>query len=550
MSQPPRKPTRAAPDKRGGRPPPKEKPPEAPPERPPETSPEKSPEMPHEKPRLVFTPDPNATKSAVPAGRRPFALAAIVLGSSLAFIDGSIVGVALPAIQGELKAGAGQIQWVVNGYLLVLGALVLVGGAAGDRYGRKKVFLAGTVIFTLASLLCGAVWTAENLIAGRVLQGLGAALLVPTSLALIPVCFSEHERGRALGIWAGASALAAAAAPLLGGWLTEAVSWRAVFLINGPVALLAIVLALYAIPESRDQHAKPPDWLGAVLATVSLGLLGWGFSAATDWGLASLPFWSVMAAAVAVGAAFVAVERRSSHPMLPLDMFRFRAFTGVNLMTFFLYFALSGAFYLLPFEWMRVDGLGPTQVGVGMLPFAAVLGLASPFVGRAVEKFGPRPFLIAGPALAAVGFALMIWPEPQADYWTRWLPAVLTVAWGMTLTIAPLTAALFAAVDPDRAGIASGVNNAAARVAGMLAVAIMTLIVSLVFAWAVGGGDDAPLRLAAVMGGGGYAAAVTDAEKEAFRLGFQICMGLAAALGFAAAATAAATVPKGKVGAV
>lgn len=518
MSQPPRKPVPETPEKGG------------------------------EKPRLTFTPGPEAAKAAVPAGRRPFALAAIVLGSSLAFIDGSIVGVALPAIQGELKAGAGQIQWVVNGYLLVLGALVLAGGAAGDRYGRKKVFLTGTVIFTLASLLCGAVWTAENLIAGRILQGLGSALLVPTSLALIPVCFSERERGRALGIWAGASALAAAGGPLLGGWLTEAVSWRAVFFINAPVAALAMLLALYAIPESRDEHAKPPDWLGAVLATVSLGLLGWGLSAAVDWGLASLEFWAVIGAGVAAGAAFIALERRSSHPMLPLEMFGFRAFTGVNLMTFFLYFALGGAFYLLPFEWMRVDGLGPTQVGVGMLPFAAVLGLASPFVGRAADKWGPRPFLIAGPVIAAIGFALMIWPEAGADYWTRWLPAMLTVAWGMTLTIAPLTTALFAAVDPDRAGVASGVNNAAARVAGMLAVALMTLVVSQVFAFTVGGAPEAAAqRLAAVMGGGGYAAAVTDGEKEAFRFGFQICMGLAAVLGLAAAAVAAATVPKGRV---
>jgi len=500
------------------------------------------------KPKLVFTPDPDAGRRAFSPARKAAALTAIVLGSSLAFIDGAIVGVALPAIQGELKASAGLIQWVVTGYLLVLGSLVLVGGAAGDRYGRKRVFLIGTVVFTLASMLCGAVWTAENLIAGRILQGLGAALLVPTSLALVPVCFSEHERGRALGVWAGASALAAAAGPILGGWLTEAVSWRAVFFINGPVAFLAVALALVAIPESRDKSANPPDWLGAALGVTSLGLFGWGLSAAVDWGLASLQFWGVMAASLGVGFVFLQVERRAKHPMLPLDMFRYRAFAGVNALTFVLYFALSGVFFLLPFEWMRVDGRTAAQVGAGLLPFAAVLGLASPFVGRWSDRVGPRPFLIAGPAIAGMGFALMIWPEPRADYFTAWLPAMVTLAVGMTLTIAPLTAALFASVDEDRAGVASGVNNAAARVAGMAAVAVMTLVLSLVFAEGLQGSSDViNQRLAALMGGDSEAGRASPAEQEAFRLGFQVCMGFAAVCGFASAAIAAATVPKGKV---
>jgi len=499
------------------------------------------------KPRLTFTPDPHAHPAPVAKRSRGLALIAIILGSSLAFIDGSIVGVALPSIQGDLDASAGLIQWVVTGYLLVLGALVLVGGAAGDRYGRRLVFLIGVAVFTLASVLCGAVWTAENLIAGRVLQGLGAALLVPTSLALIPVCFDEHERGRAFGIWAGAGAIGGALGPVLGGWLTDAVSWRAVFFINVPVALAAVTCALIAIPESHDKEAGPPDWLGALLAVTALGLFGWGLSSATDWGLASLEFWAVMAAGAAATVAFLAVERRSKHPMLPLDLFRFRAFSGVNLMTFALYLALGGVLYLLPFEWMRVDGRSAAQVGAGLLPFAAVMGLGSPFVGRLSERIGPRPFLIGGPAIAAMGFLLMTWPEAGADYWTRWFPALITLAVGMTITVAPLTTALFASVDEDRTGLASGVNNAAARVGGMVAVALFTLIITLAFAWALdGSGEAVNARLAAVMGGGGFDAAVSSAEREAFRLGFRICMAMAAVFGFAASAVAAATVPKGK----
>ncbi|MBX7248571.1 MAG: MFS transporter [Caulobacteraceae bacterium] len=494
-------------------------------------------------PRVSFTAEA-AVGTPRPATRKALALAAIILGSSLAFIDSSIVGVALPAIQGELNASPGLIQWVTNGYLLALGALVLVGGAAGDRYGRRRVFIAGTVIFTVASVLCGAVWTAENLIAGRILQGLGAALLVPTALALIPVCFDSHERGRALGVWAGASALGAALGPVLGGWLTDAVTWRAVFLINVPVAVLAVLLAVFAIPESRDREAGSPDWLGAGLAVLTLGLLGWGLSAATEWGLASLRFWAVLTASAAALAAFLAVEKRARQPMLPLALFRSRAFTGVNLATVSLYLALSGVLYLLPFEWMRVDEVSATQVGAGLLPFAAIMGLGSPLAGRLAERIGPRPFLVGGPALVAAGLLLMIWPPVGADYWTAWFPGIVLLALGMTVTVAPLTAALFSSVDAHRASVASGVNNAAARIGGMVAIALFTLVLSLAFEGALQRAD-AGARLAAVMGGGGFQGAVSEVEKAAFRLGFQICMGVGALFALAASAAAALTAPKG-----
>jgi len=506
-----------------------------------------APAAPEERPRLVFTPPPDVAAPKPPTIRRGLALTAIVLGSSLAFIDGTIVSVALPAIQGDLKAQPSQIQWVANGYLLALGALVLVGGAAGDRYGRKRLFIAGVAIFTLASLLCGAVWTVENLIAARVLQGIGAALMVPTALALIPVCWGERERGRALGIWAGASALATALGPVLGGWLVDEAGWRWVFLINGPVALVAVLLALVAIPENRDDRAEPPDWAGAVLASAMLGLLGWALSGATEWGLASLRFVGAMAAAVAAFVLFVIVERRLRAPMLPLEMFRYRAFTGVNLLTFALYLAMSGAIYLLPFEWMRVDGFSAVQTGVALLPFSAVIGIGSPLAGRAADALGPRPFLVIGPLLAAAGCVLLIFPAAGADYWTGWFPGLLVLSLGMAVTVAPLTAALFASADEDRAGLASGINNAAARVGGMVAVALLTLVLSLTFAAMTDLGlEEAGRRLAAVMGGGGFEAAVSADEKAAFRRGFQVCMGVAAGFAALAGLVAAFTIPPGR----
>jgi len=478
--------------------------------------------------------------------RRGLALAAIVLGSSLAFIDGTVVGVALPAIQGDLDASAAQIQWVSNGYLLALGALVLVGGAAGDRYGRKRVFIGGASLFTAASLLCGLVPGIEALVAARVLQGVGAAFLVPASLALVPVCFGPGERGRALGIWAGASALATALGPVLGGWLVDQAGWRWVFLINAPVAAIAVLLALAAIPESRDRTARPPDWTGAALAVAGLGLLGFSLSGAVEWGLTSVRFFATLAAALAALGLFVFVERRARAPMLPLGMFRDRAFSGVNLLTVALYFALSGAFYLLPFEWMRVDGLSAAETGAALAPFAVVLGLGAPLAGRAADRWGPRPFLIAGPLLAALGFALFIPPEAGADYWRAWLPGLVTLALGMAIAIAPLTAALFAAADADKAGLASGINNAAARVGGMLATAVLTLVLGLAFAAATGlGVEEAGQRLAAVMGGDGEAA-ITAAEKAAFRRGFQVSMAVAAGLALLSALIAALTVPSGR----
>ena len=500
--------------------------------------------------RLVFTPEAPPQPSVAPsaslsAGRQKVALAALVLGSSLAFIDGSVVSVALPAIQGDLGANAAQVQWIVNGYLLALGALVLIGGAAGDRWGRKRVFLVGVAFFTLASLLCAAVWTPENLIAGRVLQGVGAAMLVPTALALIPVCFAEEQRGRALGIWAGASAVAAAIGPVVGGWITDEFTWRGVFLINGPVALAAMALAAWAIPESREHQADPPDWPGAVLAVAFLGLLGWGLSAGIEWGLASLKFWGVMAAAFAVLILFLRVEVRSPYPMMPMQLFGSRAFTAVNLLTVCLYFALAGVLYLLPFEWMRVDGHSAAKVGAGLLPFSMVLGLASPFAGRAADRFGVRPFLIAGPAVAGVGLAMMILPREGADYWTAWFPALLVLALGMAVTIAPLTTALFASVRNDRAGIASGVNNAAARVGGMVAVAVLTLVVSIAFAAQLGGQPEiAAERLSVVMGGGDYSDAVTAGERDAFRRAFQVAIGVCAGFAFIASLSAALFMPR------
>ena len=436
------------------------------------------------------------------AGRKRAILAATVLGSSLTFIDGSALGVALPAIQRDLGAGPAAAQWISNAYLLTLGALVLTGGAAGDRFGRKRVFLIGVILFALASVACGLAPTAELLIVGRAIQGVGAALLTPGALALIGASFPPEERGRAFGTWAGAGALFGMVGPLIGGWLSDNADWRAIFWINVPLAALTVAVAVRAIPESRDPEARGLDVPGAVLAVAGLAALTWALTAAPDLGWGSPSVLTGLIGGTGLLAGFLWAEARERHPMMPLGLFRSPVFSGVNLLTLLLYFALSGAMFFLPFDLIRVQGWSATAAGAAMLPFAVVMGLFSGAAGRIADRFGARLSLSLGPVLTGVGLLLLALPGRGAGVFGGSLAGMTVMAIGMTLAVGPLTAAVMGAVEPGKTGVASGVNNAVARVAGLLAVALLGVVLSAVFV-ALLDQPDARATLGEVMAGDG-----------------------------------------------
>ena len=461
-------------------------------------------------------------------------LVATVLGSSLTFIDGSALGVALPAIQRDLGAGPAAAQWISNAYLLTLGALVLIGGAAGDRFGRRRVFLIGVVLFALSSIACGLAPTAQLLIAGRAAQGIGAALLTPGALALIGATFPQDERGAAFGAWAGAGALFGMVGPLVGGWLADHADWRAIFWINVPLAAITVVVALRAVPESRDETAKGLDWPGAMLAIGGLGALIWGLTAAPDLGWTHPGVIGGLMGGVVLLAGFLWAEAKEAHPMMPLALFRSPVFSGINLLTLLLYFALGGAMFFLPFELIRVHGWSATGAGSAMLPFAAVMGLFSGAAGRLADRFGAKLSLSVGPGLAGVGLILLALMPPDAGYVAGPLAGMTVMAVGMTLAVGPLTAAVMGAVKEGHTGVASGVNNAVARIAGLLAIALLGVLLSAVFVAAVDA-PDARAQLGAVMAGEGD---LSEVAVAAFHRAFQwvmlacaVCAGLAGVIG-------------------
>jgi EmrB/QacA subfamily drug resistance transporter len=412
--------------------------------------------------------------------RHPVAvLAASILGSSLAFIDGSVVNVALPSIGRSLDAGPAALAWTINAYLLPLGALILFGGAAGDHYGRRRVFLIGLIVFLVASVFCMFAPGQSWLLAGRGLQGIGAALLMPNSLALLGATFSGEERGRAIGTWAAVGAIAGAVGPVIGGWIVDHFGWRPIFLINVPIALGAVWLALAYVEESRDRRkGSRLDWLGGLVATLGLGVIVWALTAAAD---PSTPRWTIILAALtglAFIAAFVAIEiRRGDDALMPIALFGTSTFAGLSLLTFFLYAALGGLIVLLPYVLIRVGHYSGIGAGAAMLPVPILIGAGSRLMGKVAARIGGRWLLSGGALIVATGLALYARIDAAViDYWRDILPPTLIVAIGMAISVAPLTTSVMGSVDADHVGAASGFNSALARIGGLIATALLGFV--------------------------------------------------------------------------
>jgi EmrB/QacA subfamily drug resistance transporter len=498
---------------------------------------------------------PKALPCAASAQR--WTLVAAILGSSMAFVDGTVVNVALPALQQDLNASAFDLQWVIESYALFLASLLLAGGVLGDRFGRRRVLMIGAGLFTLASAVCGLSATVGQLIAARAVQGVGAALLVPGSLALISATFPESQRGRAIGTWSAFSGVTTAVGPVIGGYLVEHFSWTWAFFVNLPLGAVLLLICAAKVPESRGAASRGRlDLWGALLATAGLAGVVYAFIEAPRRGWAAGAVMAAGSAGVAALVLFLFVEAKGRAPMLPLNLFRRRGFAGANVLTLLLYAALGGGLYFFPLDLIQVQGYGATAAGAALLPFIAIMFLLSRWAGQLVDRFGARIPLVVGPTIAAAGFALFAVPGTGGSYWLTFFPAVCVLGLGMTVTIAPLTTTVMNAVGADLAGVASGVNNAVSRAASLLAIAVF----GVVLAWAFDAGlssrlshiEAPPQVLEAVQAQRGKlagirvpegvpeatASALKQAVGESFVAGFRWVMLLCTALALLSAASA------------
>lgn len=492
-----------------------------------------------------------------PRQSEPWVLAATILGSSMAFIDSTAVNVALPTLQNQLDATVSEVQWVVESYALMLGALILVGGSLGDRFGRRRIFVVGVVLFALASIGCAAAADVRQLIIARGAQGIGGALLIPGSLAIISASFAASDRGRAIGLWSGFTAITSAIGPVLGGWLVESFSWRWIFWMNLPLALVIVAISLAQVPESHDPAANQHlDWWGTWLTVLGLGSVIFGLLESANLGLGNPWIIAAIAVGILLLLAFIVVETRVSNPMMPLRLFASRTFAGANLVTLLLYAALGGVLFFLPFNLIQVQGYSATAAGAALVPFPVMMFFLSRWSGGLASRYGARRPLMVGPAIAALGFGLMIVPQVGGSYWLTFFPAIVVLGLGMAVSVAPLTTAVMEAVATRFAGTASGINNAVSRVASLLAIALLGIVMLRIFSTSLRSRleqldltsairqqlIEQSVNLAATPVPPGLSSSVSQSVEQAINLafvdGFRGVMGIAVALAIASSLVA------------
>ncbi|HEX3446499.1 MAG TPA: MFS transporter [Chthoniobacterales bacterium] len=479
----------------------------------------------------------------------------------MAFIDSTVVNVALPALQSSFHATVVEVQWVVESYGLLLSALILIGGTLGDSLGRRAMFLLGVAMFGVASAGCGLSSHIRDLVIWRSVQGLSAAFLVPGSLAIISASFDEKSRGRAIGTWSGFTAITTALGPVLGGWLIEHASWHWVFFINLPLAAMVIVITFLHVPESRSPNARQIDWLGAATATFGLAALVYGFLEATAVGWNHLRVFGTLISGLLFMTLFVLIERRARTPMVPLELFKSSSFSGANLLTLFLYAALGAFFFLFPLNLIQVQKYSATKTGAAALPMIFLIFFLSRWSGGLVTRYGPRAPLVIGPPIVAAGFALFAIPSVSANYWSSVFPGFVVLGLGMAISVAPLTTVVMNSVDQDRVGTASGINNAVARVASVLAVAVLGLVMVAAFARSLRASltilhldpsvvrdlESNVARLGSLEGPSDLdpqmAAEVRDAVDRSFVFGFRTIMFICVGLSLASATVAWRMIP-------